>query len=76
MARALRIQYPGAVYHVTCRGNERKEIIKDDFDKKNFLKILTDSRRIYNSWRVSWKGNCHDERFDPINSNNHREELE
>ena len=48
MARALRIQYPGAVYHVTCRGNERKEIFKDDFDKKNFLKILTDSRRIYN----------------------------
>lgn len=48
MARALRIQYPGAVYHVTCRGNERKEIFKDDFDKTTFLKILNDSRRIYN----------------------------
>ncbi|HKZ56671.1 MAG TPA: hypothetical protein VJ024_03110 [Thermodesulfovibrionales bacterium] len=26
MARPLRIQYPDAVYHITCRGNERKEI--------------------------------------------------
>ena len=28
MARPLRIQYEGAVYHVTCRGNERKDIFK------------------------------------------------
>jgi hypothetical protein len=26
MARALRIQYPGAVYHITSRGNARKAI--------------------------------------------------
>ena len=26
MARPLRIQYEGALYHVSCRGNERKEI--------------------------------------------------
>jgi len=30
MARPLRIQYPGAVYHVTCRGNERRDIFRDD----------------------------------------------
>jgi len=28
MARPLRIQYPGAFYHITSRGNEQKEIFK------------------------------------------------
>src|SRR4030042_609617 len=48
MARPLRIQYSGAVYHVTCRGNERKEIFKDDRDRKSFLEILAYSSKIYN----------------------------
>ncbi len=48
MARPLRIQYPGAVYHVTCRGNERKEIFKDDRDRKTFLELLARSTKIYN----------------------------
>jgi REP element-mobilizing transposase RayT len=47
MARPLRIQYPGAVYHITCRGNERKDIFKDDVDRKTFLKILSESGKIY-----------------------------
>jgi len=37
MARPLRIQYPGAVYHVTCRGNERRDIYRDDKDRTTFL---------------------------------------
>lgn len=48
MARPLRIQYSGAVYHVTCRGNERKEIFKDDRDRETFLEILVYSSKIYN----------------------------
>lgn len=48
MARPLRIQYPGAVYHVTCRGNERKEIFRDDRDREAFLNILFRSVNIYN----------------------------
>src|SRR4030043_561024 len=48
MARPLRIQYSGAAYHATCRGNERKEIFKDDRDRETFLEILTRSSRIYN----------------------------
>ena len=32
MARPLRIEYPGAWYHVTCRGNERKPVFKDGAD--------------------------------------------
>ncbi len=47
MARPLRIQYEGAVYHVTCRGNERREIFKDDNDRKRFLQILLQSLAVY-----------------------------
>ena len=42
MARPLRIQYPGAVYHVTSRGNEKKRIFRDDTDREIFLEILFD----------------------------------
>ena len=47
MARPLRIQYPGAVYHVTCRGNERRDIFRDDEDRKTFLRFLFQSLNIY-----------------------------
>ncbi|MFW8602264.1 transposase [Desulfobacterota bacterium M19] len=48
MARALRIQYPGALYHLTNRGNERRSIFADDIDRKQFLLILSRSIEIYN----------------------------
>jgi putative transposase len=47
MARPLRIQYPGAVYHVTCRGNEKKDIFRDDADRARMLQILEQSINIY-----------------------------
>jgi len=37
MARPLRIAYPGAFYHVTSRGNERKAVFKSKRDRENFL---------------------------------------
>jgi putative transposase len=40
MARPLRIEYPDAFYHVTARGNERKDIFKDDKDRERFLGYL------------------------------------
>ena len=47
MARPLRIQYPGAYYHVTCRGNERKKIFRGEQDRKSFLERLALSLEIY-----------------------------
>jgi len=48
MARPLRIEYDGALYHVTSRGNERKPIFKDDEDRKLFLtKLWQVSERFY-----------------------------
>jgi REP element-mobilizing transposase RayT len=40
MARKLRIQYPGAVYHVMNRGDRREAIFEDDQDYKCFLLTL------------------------------------
>ncbi len=48
MARPLRIEYPGAVYHVTSRGNEKKPIFKDDDDRASFLSILARVNKRYN----------------------------
>jgi len=40
MARPWRIQYPGAYYHVLSRGNERRNIFRDDEDRKMFLETV------------------------------------
>ncbi len=40
MARPLRIEFPGAVYHVTARGDGRGTIFRDDADRRVFLEIL------------------------------------
>jgi REP element-mobilizing transposase RayT len=41
MARPLRIEYPGAFYHVTSRGNEQKDVFKSRKDKEKFLDYLS-----------------------------------
>ena len=40
MARPLRVQFEGAAYHVTARGNERRAIFRDDTDRKRFVQTL------------------------------------
>ena len=47
MARPLRITYPGAFYHVTARGNERKKIFLSQADCAKFLSYLTDALHKY-----------------------------
>lgn len=41
MARPIRIEYPGAVYHVITRGNNRQRIFKDDRDRRAYLEKLS-----------------------------------
>ena len=52
MARPLRIEFEGALYHVTSRGDERRDIFLDDADREAFLQILGDVVR-----RFAWR--CH-----------------
>ena len=40
MARALRVEFPGAWYHVTARGNEPRAIFRSDLDRSRFLELL------------------------------------
>ncbi len=47
MARPIRIEYEGAVYHVTIRGNERKALFKTDADRERFIQVLADSLERY-----------------------------
>ncbi|MEQ1807165.1 MAG: transposase [Burkholderiaceae bacterium] len=39
MARSLRIEFPGAVYHVTARGDRREPIFADDEDRRSLLRV-------------------------------------
>jgi len=48
MARPLRIEYPGALYYVTSRGNHRQDIFVDDEDRERFLNILAHTARRHN----------------------------
>ena len=40
MSRPLRIEFAGAVYHLTSRGNARQDIVNDDTDRRTFLALL------------------------------------
>lgn len=41
MARPLRLEYAGAIYHVTSRGDRREPIYDDDEDRSQWLDILS-----------------------------------
>ena len=47
MARSLRIEYEGALYHVTARGNERRKIFFTPTDDEKFLEYLTEAKKKY-----------------------------
>jgi REP element-mobilizing transposase RayT len=52
MARSLRIEYPGAVYHVTSRGNEKRPIFKNDGDRKAFLAFMAETAKRF-GWSIT-----------------------
>jgi REP element-mobilizing transposase RayT len=51
MPRSIRIQYPGALYHVMARGNRREAIFADDEDRRYFLHSLAQACE-RTGWRV------------------------
>ena len=40
MPRRLRLQYPGAIYHLMARGNGRQDIVCDDADRERLKEQL------------------------------------
>lgn len=43
MPRQLRVEYPGAIYHIMSRGDRKKDIYVDDVDRQDFLKTLAEA---------------------------------
>jgi REP element-mobilizing transposase RayT len=54
VSRQLRLEYPGAIWHVTSRGNERRDIFRDDHDRRRFLtllaKVVVERRWLLHAW--------------------------
>lgn len=48
MSRQLRIEYAGALYHITSRGNAQESIYRDDADRTEFLLILSKTCNRFN----------------------------
>jgi hypothetical protein len=53
MARKLRVEYAGAIYHVMNRGDRREPIFKDGKDRERFLVTLGEARAKTGSERVT-----------------------
>ncbi len=51
MARPLRIEFPGALYHVISRGNEKGNIVRDDAGRRKWLDWLRRTVEVY-GWRL------------------------
>lgn len=47
MARPLRIEYPGAFYHITARGNEQKDVFRTIADRERFLSYVQSASERY-----------------------------
>jgi len=43
MPRKIRVQYPGAIYHVMSRGDRGEDVFLDDVDRQDFLKTLAEA---------------------------------
>ena len=51
MARPLRIEFAGALYHVTSRGDGQEDIYLDDKDREIYLEVLADAQHRFN-WTI------------------------
>ena len=54
MARPLRVHFEGAIYHVTSRGNERKNIVRSDKDRELFIRVLAQMLEDYHVVCHAW----------------------
>jgi len=48
MARPLRLEFAGALYHVTARGNRQEDIFEEDGDRIEFISVFQDVCDRYN----------------------------
>jgi hypothetical protein len=62
MPRAMRVEYPGAIYHVMDRGDRREDIFINDVDRQDLLKTLAEACQ-KTDWQIhrsfGWFGENH-----------------
>ena len=46
MARKLRVEYPGAIYHVMNRGDRREPIFRDNADRQRFVETMLAQKQV------------------------------
>jgi REP element-mobilizing transposase RayT len=54
MSRPLRIEFPGAIYHVTSRGDRREPIFVDDDDRQALLQVLQQATERFDAQVLSY----------------------
>ena len=54
MSRPLRIEFPGAVYHVTSRGDRREPIYRNDADRALQLEVLAQAVDRFDATVLAW----------------------
>ncbi len=55
MSRPLRIEFPGAIYHVTSRGDRREAIFEDDVDRGALLAVVAQGMQRFDAQGSSWR---------------------
>ena len=54
MSRPLRIEFPGAIYHVTSRGDRREPIFDDDADRQMFLETVGAALERFDAYALAY----------------------
>ncbi|MBB5204717.1 hypothetical protein HNQ51_002031 [Inhella inkyongensis] len=56
MSRPLRIEFPGAIYHLTSRGDRREPIFEDDGDRELLLDIVGQTLERFDAQMLAYQG--------------------
>jgi REP element-mobilizing transposase RayT len=54
MSRPLRIEFPGAIYHVTSRGDRREPIYRDDADRQLHLEVIAQAAERFDAQLLAY----------------------
>ena len=54
MPRKPRVHYPGALYHVICRGNNKEWVFKQELEKKEYLSLIENYKKRYGFSLYAW----------------------
>jgi putative transposase len=54
MGRPLRVEFSGAIWHVTSRGNNKNDIVRSDSDRRRFVRLLAEAVDVHHLVLHAW----------------------